>query len=529
MGSFAKNPIYLTNDFTGADITMAIGDWDGDGLSDDEEAYVIFSNPSNSLSPIQVDDDGPNDPVPGDPETSDPFENGSRYHPYDSIQQAIDVSTGGSVILVLDGVYSGTGNKDINTKGKAVTIRSRYGYNSTTIDVASVQSGFVFSSNETAATVIKGFTIHTWASYFGRQGILCDKASPTIEDCRIWDCGVAGILCTNGANPTIRRTRIEANTGGIRCYGSSPVIDSCLIRSNYASRGAGVLIADNSSPYFVNTLIVGNQSTNDGGGLYVGAGCNPTGINCTVAFNVALNRGSAISTAGTPLFKNVIVWGNIDPANDPIDLQGSPASFTYSCVQEPHPGGNFTNNPLLVSDEYCSLQPGSPCIDAGTAVGAPSIDYSGQRRPLDGNCNGIPAVDIGAYELLHPLADSDGDGMPDGWEADNNLNVLMNDAMENPDGDANNNWEEWRAGTNPRDGQSFFRFWQTVSVMPQGVLIVWPSITGRTYAVDRSTNLTLIPAFSNIASGVQGQSGSTVHTDTTVTTSGPYIYRVKIE
>jgi hypothetical protein len=331
IGSYPGNDIYLTNDYAGADITLGYGDWDYDGINDDDEAYILLSNPSNSLSPIQVDDDGPNDPAPGDPEMSDSAENGTRFHPFDAIQEAVNLATSGSVVVVRDGSYSGIGNKDIALKGKAITVRSQHGYNSTTIDVASVHSGFICASNETASTLIAGFTIHTWSDYFGREGIYCKGSRPTIEDCRIWDCGVAGILCTNGASPTIRRTIIEGNSGGVRCYGSSPIFERCLIQSNFSGRGAGIYVESNSHPYLVNTIITGNRSTNDGGGLYVGTGCNPTGINCTLAYNVATNRGSAISTAGNPLFKNVIVWGNVDPASDPHQSSGGCNVYLQLC------------------------------------------------------------------------------------------------------------------------------------------------------------------------------------------------------
>jgi len=40
------------------------------------------------------------------------------------------------------------------------------------------------------------------------------------------------------------------------------------------------------------------------------------------------------------------------------------------------------------------LARGSPCIDAGTALGAPATDFDGRRRPKGGG------YDIGAFE--HP-------------------------------------------------------------------------------------------------------------------------------
>ena len=48
-------------------------------------------------------------------------------------------------------------------------------------------------------------------------------------------------------------------------------------------------------------------------------------------------------------------------------------------------------------------------------------------------------------------ADTDSDGMPDGWEVVNNLDPLVNDALEDADEDGFCNWRECLAGTDPRD------------------------------------------------------------------------------
>jgi hypothetical protein len=46
------------------------------------------------------------------------------------------------------------------------------------------------------------------------------------------------------------------------------------------------------------------------------------------------------------------------------------------------------------------LQGTSPAIDRGSDVDAPGIDFAGIPRPQDGNDDGTPAYDIGAYEAL---------------------------------------------------------------------------------------------------------------------------------
>lgn len=51
-------------------------------------------------------------------------------------------------------------------------------------------------------------------------------------------------------------------------------------------------------------------------------------------------------------------------------------------------------------------------------------------------------------------SDSDNDVMPDGWEADNGLDPLIDDAVDDPDSDSLSNLEEYQAGTDPNNADS---------------------------------------------------------------------------
>src|SRR5206468_264253 len=55
------------------------------------------------------------------------------------------------------------------------------------------------------------------------------------------------------------------------------------------------------------------------------------------------------------------------------------------------------------------------------------------------------------------LVDSDGDGMPDGWEQVNGLNPNVADSGADADGDGLANYEEFIAGTNPQDAGDALR------------------------------------------------------------------------
>ncbi len=67
-----------------------------------------------------VDDDAPNDPAPYNNQSSDSQEDGTFEHPFDSIQEAIDIAIDGKTVIVLDGTYFET----INFRGKNIAVTS---------------------------------------------------------------------------------------------------------------------------------------------------------------------------------------------------------------------------------------------------------------------------------------------------------------------------------------------------------------------------------------------------------------------
>jgi hypothetical protein len=71
----------------------------------------------------------------------------------------------------------------------------------------------------------------------------------------------------------------------------------------------------------------------------------------------------------------------------------STSTITYSDIQGGWTGtGNIDADPQFIGGDDYRLLVSSPCIDAGTALGAPMNDRDDNPRPAGG------AYDMGAYE-----------------------------------------------------------------------------------------------------------------------------------
>jgi hypothetical protein len=287
-----------------------------------------------------------------------------------TIQAGIDAASVGDTVLVADGTYKGAGNKDLDFKGKAITVQSENGPNNCIIDCEEEGRGFYFHSGEGAGSVVSGITI--------TKGMIT---------------GSAGVESR------------PARGGGIYCSSSSPTITNCIISYNTvqygsSSSGAGIYCSS-SSPTITNCMITGNTVSSTGsrfsakgGGIAALSSSSPTITNCTICNNTADHYsfaygGGIYCDSSSSSIINCILWDNT-----PDEIYGD-SNATYSDIKGGYAGlGNINSNPLFVASGVYELSASSPCIDAGTANGAPSTDIDGNSRPQS------LGYDMGAYEYF---------------------------------------------------------------------------------------------------------------------------------
>ena len=123
------------------------------------------------------------------------------------------------------------------------------------------------------------------------------------------------------------------------------------------------------------------------------------------------------------------------------------------------------------------------------------------------------------------LEDLDGNGLPDAWER-LYFGRTGIDPFADPDRDGMNNLAEYKAGTNPNDFQSQFRFIR-ITHPAQGVLVEWSSVTNRFYSILRSPNL--LTGFQILTTNRPATAPVNSHLDTTATPPGPYFYKLRLE
>jgi hypothetical protein len=461
-----------------------------DPLSDsDNDANIALEEYKNSTNPFgayYVDSNG-NDDWDGLASEWD-----GLHGPKATIQDAVDSADTGSEIIVNDGIYTGTGNRDIYiVLEKELYIHSAGGPKNCIIDCNGTEEqphfAFAISSRSSLSKmVLEGFKItnaHDSSSEemsaIGAINI-SGRGNAVIKKCDISGNHATGIF-TNTTEGNIIDCQINNNIGGalqvtpLSGYSPDPrnpkllKITNCKMYGNFSHNyGSAVNIQRANSggfPVFTNCVIAGNYSATDEGAVYQEGPA--FFMNCTVTEN----KGGAFYNR----YRNPSIMGLVNT----IISQNSPYDFNVnyfrpgreSCFigSSPDPlfrakgiwSANIDPNLIMEPNQLQTLwepgnyrlQPNSPCVDAGVnryAQDYYDIDGDGLReeylafdmdwrvRIADGDGNDSNIIDIGAYELSNeaPVAEAGPNQICYAW-IDNIADVVLDGSDSNdPDGDS---------------------------------------------------------------------------------------------
>ncbi len=232
------------------------------------------------------------------------------------------------------------------------------------------------------------------------------------------------------SNCTITNNYAFLDGGGIYLSSYFELFDSAITDNIAGRSGGGLYLPNDHGSRITRCRISRNQSeTNEGyfgygGGIYLGNAYYMTITDSLIADNRSKNPGSAIRFTGSlmvinctivnnhPEWLNIgngnfwlhssIVWGNT-----PIDdsLWGDIPGAWNCCLQNntfDEQRCNISEDPQFDSDgKGYRLLAGSPCIDAGLSLFLfedQTRDLDKRLRVVDGDYNGQPTVDMGAYE-----------------------------------------------------------------------------------------------------------------------------------
>ena len=274
---------------------------------------------------------------------------------YDTIQQAINASSPGDLILVAPGTYTGTSTSPVvSLIGRSLTIQATGSPEETILDGEDARGVIRCIDNSTAgSSTITGFTI-TGGSTFQGGGIY------------------------------------YASSGGL-------TISQCIITQNSATGsftsafpGGGIFLADISRGFEVSDSTITENTASVGGGIFCNSLSNPTISNCFLLENVATDD------AGSAIYCNVdsmtVITDCIIANHDAVAIgtYSAAISDTFFCGNTFDVVGTWSNNGGNEFIDTCS-----PTIDGVLEV---PDEYPTIQSAIDASSNGdIVLVAPGTY------------------------------------------------------------------------------------------------------------------------------------
>jgi hypothetical protein len=120
-------------------------------------------------------------------------------------------------------------------------------------------------------------------------------------------------------------------------------------------------------------------------------------------------------------------------------------------------------------------------------------------------------------------------GAPEWWLAEHGITNAFDAAeLDDPDGDRMPTWKEWFASTDPTNAASVLAMNVPAPRGMVGAVVLWSSVSNKTYALERGTNL-LTADFVGIESNIPATPPTNVYTDSMALPPRGVFYRVTVE
>ncbi|MEK7954175.1 type VI secretion system tube protein Hcp [Luteolibacter soli] len=248
-------------------------------------------------------------------------------------------------------------------------------------------------------------------------------------------------------------------------------------------------------------------------------------------FGVDTNRTISGGSATPPQVSEIVLTKSLDRASTPLFLAAVGGTAAYPLVtldlnygvNRPVARLEFAN--VLIRTQSFQAPEGADRAVETIALNFTKITY---YYVLPDTTTAFTSYDMVKGKVTSGIEgttnpDSDNDGMPDAWETTYGLNVGVNDAAGDADGDGLSNLDEYQLGTNPKAGTSFFKATlSAVPATPGSYQLTWNSVVGKAYVIEWSPNLTT--AFTAVRTVTASSTTSTE----TLTNAGPIgFYRVR--
>ena len=343
--------------------------WEGDetvNLSLSTAVGATLGTPNSAVLTITEDDPGTWYVATTGSDAADCI---SLVTPCLTIGEAVFRAASGDSIQVASGLYYET-----LTLSKSLTLIGT-GVNPV-IDGSG--AGVVVSVLAGATVTMSNFEIRN-----GTTGGVENAGNLTLIECWIYSNGDGSTATFGGVSTSgvgwIERSTVSGNfgdtSGGIANSGQLDVVNS-TVQGNAAAFAQGIYNPAGA------TLDLRYSTVAENGAYGIRGGGTVRAEGSIIALHGTANCEAAITTLGHNL-EDGFTCGLSAPAGDLIGI--NPMLGVLAAAGGPTP--------------TMALSAGSPAIDAGGSAGCPATDQRGVGRPIDGDEDGTPTCDIGAFEF----------------------------------------------------------------------------------------------------------------------------------